>query len=343
MAGGEDQVRAERLLRILLLLQVHGQLTARELASRLETSTRTIQRDLDVLSLAGIPVYSTRGRAGGWTLAPDYRTRLTGLTPTEAMTVFVGSTAHVLADLGLSAASESARTKLLSALPSHARRDAEYARARVLVDHEGWAGVGEQAAPWLVVVRQGLWEERQVRLRYGSSPTDVLVSPLGLVAKGRTWYLVAARDDGEIRTYRLQRVTHATLTEQTFTRPADFDLAAHWADACAEFMANRPVYPTELRVRSEAVHRLSWAPSTTISTIRPEEDVHAQSEASRSRSGSGASWSLVDMTFENAFEARTFLLGMAGDAEVLAPHDLRADMRRAAERLADLHTDDGHP
>jgi predicted DNA-binding transcriptional regulator YafY len=317
-------MRAERLLRILLLLQVHGQLTARELAQRLETSTRTVQRDLDSLSLAGIPVYATRGRAGGWTLAPDYRTRLTGLTPAEAMTVFVGTTAHVLADLGLTDASASAHTKLLSALPSHARRDAEFAQARVLVDHQGWAGVGEVAGPWLVVVRQGLWEDRRVEITYGSSGREFRVSPLGLVAKGRTWYLVAARADGQIRTYRMQRVTRAALTDEAFTRPAGFDLATHWADACAEFMANRPVYPTELRVRTEALHRLSWAPSTTIGETREEDD----------------GWSRVPMTFENAFEARTFLLGMAGDAEVLTPEELRSAIGQAAARMAVLHSDD---
>ncbi|MGH3489257.1 MAG: helix-turn-helix transcriptional regulator [Actinopolymorphaceae bacterium] len=320
-------MRAERLLRILLLLQVHGQMTARELAGRLDTSTRTIQRDLDTLSLAGIPVYATRGRAGGWTLAPDYRTRLTGLTPAEAMTVFVGTTAHVLADLGLADASASAHTKLLSALPSHARRDAEYAQARVLVDHEGWSGIGEAAEPWLVVVRQGLWEERRIRLTYGSSGTDFLVSPLGLVAKGRTWYLVAARDDGEIRTYRMQRVGAAVLTEETFTRPADFDLASHWADACAEFFANRPVFPVQLRVRTDALSRLSWAPSTTVGATTDDPD----------------GWSQVEMTFENPFEARMFLLGMAGDAEVIAPPELRSEMRLAAERLVDVHADDGTP
>ena len=124
-------MRAERLLRILLLLQGYESLTAGELARRLEVSARTIQRDLDSLSLAGVPVYASRGRSGGWTLARDYRTRLNGLTPAEAMTVFVGTTAHVLADLGLYAAADGAFAKLLSALPANARKDAEYARARV--------------------------------------------------------------------------------------------------------------------------------------------------------------------------------------------------------------------
>ena len=311
-------MRAERLLRILLLLQAYESLTAGELARRLEVSARTIQRDLDSLSLAGVPVYASRGHGGGWTLARDYRTRLNGLTPAEAMTVFVGTTAHLLADLGLDAAAGSAFAKLLSALPANARKDAEYARARVLVDHAGWQGAGE-ASPHLAVLRQALWEERRVQVCYGGRP--LRLAPLGLVAKGTTWYLVAARDDGAIRTYRVPKITSAVAAEQTFERPPGFDLAAHWASACDRFLATRPVYPVRLRVRTPAVHRLSWAPSATITQVAERAD----------------GWSDVTMTFENAFEAATFLLGMAGEAVALAPDELRDRIRTAADRLALLH------
>lgn len=300
------------------MLQAYESLTAGELARRLQVSARTIQRDLDSLSLAGVPVYANRGRGGGWTLARDYRTRLNGLTPAEAMTVFVGTTAHVLADLGLDATVGSAFAKLLSALPANARKDAEYARARVLVDHAGWQGAGE-ASPHLAALRQALWEERVVQVCYGGRP--VRLAPLGLVAKGTTWYLVAARDDGEIRTYRVPKITSADLAEQTFERPRAFDLAAHWASACDRFFATRPVYPVRLRVRTTAVHRLSWAPGTTITELTEGAD----------------GWSDVMMTFENAFEATTYLLGMAGDAVVVTPDELRDRIRTAADRVARLH------
>jgi predicted DNA-binding transcriptional regulator YafY len=315
-------VRSERLLRIMLMLQAYESLTAAELARQLQVSARTIQRDLDSLSLAGVPVYASRGRGGGWTLARDYRTRLNGLTPTEAMSVFVGTTAHVLADLGLDATAGSAFAKLLAALPANARQDAEYARARVLVDHSGWQGAGE-ASPHLAVLRQALWEERQVQVCYGRRP--VRLAPLGLVAKGTTWYLVAARDDGQIRTYRVPKITSAVLTEQTLERPQDFDLAAHWASACDQFFATRPEYPVRLRVRTAEVHRLSWAPSTTVTAVAEGAD----------------GWSDVTMTFESAFESATFLLGMAGDAVAVAPDELRERIRTAAERLARLHAGRG--
>lgn len=311
-------MRAERLLQILLLLQAHESLTAGELGRRLTVSARTIQRDLDSLSLAGVPVYASRGRGGGWTLARDYQTRLNGLTPAEAMTVFVGTTAHVLADLGLDTAAGSAFAKLLCALPANARKSAEYARARVLVDHAGWQGAGG-ASPHLAVIRRALWEERRVEVCYDGRP--VLLAPLGLVAKGSTWYLVAAREDSEIRTYRVPKITSAVPAEQTFERPPGFDLATHWASACERFFATRPAYPVRLRVQAPAVHRLSWAPGTTITEVAEPAD----------------GWSDVTMTFENAFEAATHLLGMAGDAVVVAPDELRDRIRTAADRLARLH------
>src|SRR5438132_1689625 len=203
-------MRAERLLRLLLHLQTRGQSTVAQLAQALDVSPRTIQRDLDALSLAGVPVYSIRGRGGGWTLLPDYHSRLTGLTPSEVMSVFVGATAHVLADLGLDASSELAVTKLIASLPESTRREAEYARQRLLIDHAGWDDRRE-VPRWLDLCRQAVWEERRLSITYGdtvASSTDQRrgpfdVAPLGLVAKARTWYLVAARTDGRLRTYRL--------------------------------------------------------------------------------------------------------------------------------------------
>ncbi|TDC13238.1 WYL domain-containing protein, partial [Kribbella albertanoniae] len=227
LAGIVLRMRAERLLRLLLQLQTRGRCTVAELAAALEVSHRTVQRDLDALSLAGVPVYSTRGRGGGWSLLPDYRSRLTGLTPSEVMSVFVGATAHVLADLGLDASSDQAVLKLIATLPDASRRDAEYARQRLLIDHAGWDDHRETPR-WLDLCRQAVWEERTLEITYADGTTPFPIAPLGLVAKTRTWYVVAARPAGHLRTYRLGRLTSATLSGATFTRPPDFDLATYW-------------------------------------------------------------------------------------------------------------------
>lgn len=323
-------MRAERLLRLLLHLQTRGRSTVAQLAVALEVSPRTVQRDLDALSLAGVPVYSIRGRGGGWTVLPDYRSRLTGLTPSEVMSVFVGATAHVLADLGLDASSELAVTKLISSLPDGTRREAEYARQRLLIDHAGWDDRRETPR-WLDLCRQAVWEERHLKITYGDTTAagdgatpdrerrrrgPFVVAPLGLVAKARTWYLVAARTDGRLRTYRLSRLTSAELTDDTFTRPADFDLATYWARAQREFQASRPSYPIVLKVRDHAVRR-----------FRPLQPMHPAEN----------NWWIIHTDLENPHEACAAVLAQAGAAQVVAPPELITMVREAARLVADSH------
>lgn len=307
-------MRAERLLRVLLLLQTRGRATVGELARQLGVSPRTIQRDLDALSLAGVPIYSVRGRGGGWALLPDYRTRFTALSPAEAMSVFVGATAHVLADLGMDIAGDRAMTKLLAALPEPVRRDADFARQRLLVDHAGWDDRRETPA-WLDVCRQGLWEERRIQITYRDRKRPMTVDPLGLVAKARIWYLVAARSDGAIRTFRMSRVTSASLTEQEFSRPPDFDLGQHWARAERQFRRSFPSYPIVLRIRDHAVRRFK------TTSVTSESD----------------GWSRIETDLENIDEACAVVLALAGDAVVIAPAELADKVRRSARRIARLH------
>jgi predicted DNA-binding transcriptional regulator YafY len=329
-------MRAERLLRLLLHLQTRGQSTVAQLAQALDVSPRTIQRDLDALSLAGVPVYSIRGRGGGWTLLPDYRSRLTGLTPSEVMSVFVGATAHVLADLGLDASSELAVTKLIASLPEGTRREAEYARQRLLIDHAGWDDRRETPR-WLDLCRQALWEERHLNITYGETPAGpgasappsgpaapptgpgrgpFAVAPLGLVAKNRTWYLVAARTDGRLRTYRLSRLTSAELTSDPFTRPDGFDLATYWARSQRDLQASRPSYPIVLKVRDHAVRRFR-----PIQPMLPSTD----------------GWWIVHADLENPHEARAAVLAQAGAAQVIAPPELVELVRDAAKEIANSH------
>ncbi|TDD71682.1 YafY family transcriptional regulator [Jiangella aurantiaca] len=310
-------MRAERLVQIVLLLQTHGRLTAGGLARRLEVSARTVQRDLDALSAAGFPVYADRGRAGGWSLAADYRTRLTGLSPAETAALFVASTAHVLADLGLDAAAGTAEAKLLATVPAHARRQADLARERVLVDHADWMETREPS-PWLPVLQRAVWDDTRLRLTYGSAPDAVVVEPLGLVAKKRSWYLVARKPAGEFRTYRVERIVDAITTDERFDRPDDFDLTEHWQRSSDRFFAELRRYPVRLRVRGYAATRLRWARNAVIDAQTPPDE-HG--------------WSDVAMTFESAHETRIYLLGLAGDVVVLAPAELRDDMRRAAQEF----------
>jgi predicted DNA-binding transcriptional regulator YafY len=228
-------MRADRLLSIVLLLQVHQRLTARELARRLEVSERTILRDMEALGVSGVPVIADRGTGGGWRLLDGYQTRLTGLTPTEIQSLFLARPGRVMADLGLRHDAEAAMLKLEAAIPERSRRDADFARRRIHIDPRGWRDPGESIAA-LPVLFAALWQERRVRFVYhrvNCEPGPRVVDPLGLVAKGSTWYLVARPDEGEPRTYRVSRIESPEILEERAAPAPTFDLAAHWQQSAA--------------------------------------------------------------------------------------------------------------
>jgi predicted DNA-binding transcriptional regulator YafY len=187
-------MRADRLIALVLLLQARRRITAPDLAARLEVSVRTIYRDLDALSAAGVPVYAARGTGGGVSLPDGYRLDLTALHRDEASALFLSAVPGPLTDLGAGQVLEAALRKLSAALPAGARHEAERARQRLHLDPAEWWQTHEPV-PHLRLVQEGVWQERRLRLTYrrrdGSTATRV-VEPYGLVAKAGVWYLVAA-------------------------------------------------------------------------------------------------------------------------------------------------------
>ena len=257
-------MRADRLLSIMLLLQIYQRLTAGELARRLEVSERTIHRDMEALSTAGVPVVAERGSGGGWALVDGYRTNLTGLNGEEIQTLFAGLPGRLLADLNLDRASDAAHVKLLAALPASSRADAEYARRRIHVDVAGW-GSAVEALPHLHTIQEAVWQGRKLLLGYGrdceggAPPPARAVDPLGLVAKGGVWYLVARVGEGEVRSYRVSRVSGARVSEEACERPEDFDLAAFWAGSVARFKSHAPSFRATFRAHKSVLHLLPYA------------------------------------------------------------------------------------
>ncbi|MEZ5183967.1 MAG: WYL domain-containing protein [Acidimicrobiales bacterium] len=221
-------MRADRLVAILLLLQQRGQVTCAEVAEELEVSERTARRDLDALSMAGIPVYAVQGRGGGWRLAGGGRTDLSGLTAEEARALFQVAGPHAAATAEVKAALR----KLVRALPEPLRERALAASDAVLVEPSPWGG-GEEVArpPLLDRVQQAVVDREQLRARYvdrTGAETERELAPLGIVAKGRSWYLLAQTDRGR-RTLRIDRLQAVEPTGERAERPADFDLAAEWS------------------------------------------------------------------------------------------------------------------
>jgi len=312
-------MRADRLLSILLILQAHGRMTARELAQRLEVSERTIHRDMEALSTAGIPVTAERGIGGGWNLLENYRTNLTGLTEAEIQALFLIGPAHVLADLGLHKASEAALIKLFAALPAINRRNAEYIRQRIHVDVAGWHNA-EEAVPYLSTLQEALWQGRKLHFAYRRSDATVerLVDPLGLVAKGSIWYLVAAVE-GEVRSYRVSRMQEARVSDQPCMRPPDFDLAAYWTQSSADFKESLPRYTVTVRITPTALPRVHAAGR------------FIQVEQADPPGADG--WINLRLLFGIKEEAWGYILSFGAQMEVLEPLELREKLIELAESV----------
>ncbi len=314
-------MRADRLLSIMLLLQVHRRITARELAKRLEVSERTIHRDMEALSGAGIPITAERGIGGGWCLLEEYRTNLTGLNEAEIQALFFTKPVRLLADLGLRKAADAALIKLLAALPSMARRDAEQVSQRIHVDTTGWHQSDEDISS-LSTLQEAIWKERKASIIYqrdGGSSFERVVDPLGLVAKGSTWYLVAAAE-GEVRSYRVSRVKSASVIEEPCIRPSDFDLAAFWALSSSHFVASLPRYPVTVRIAPEVLEKVNHAGR------------YARIEHSELPDAEG--WLTLRLLFEQEEAACGYLLSFGTQVEIVEPQELREKVVLLAERVA---------
>jgi predicted DNA-binding transcriptional regulator YafY len=317
-------MRADRLLSILLLLQANGRMTANTLARRLEVSERTILRDMDALSGAGVPVTAERGAGGGWRLIDGYQTKLTGLTATEIQTLFLGRPPQVLADLGLKEAAEGAWIKLQAALPVEVRGQAEFVRQRILVDPRGWRDSAESLV-CLPVLLEALWRGRQLRFVYERSTDggERLVTPLGLVARANAWYLVA--DKGEHRrTYRVSRIRDAAVLAEPCARPAGFDLASHWERASSEFREKLPRYDATFLANAAV---MPW--------------IRYRAWRFQGEEVADGGRFLVRLRFDVEEEIVQFALALGAAVELVEPAALRARVLEGARSLVGMYAADG--
>ena len=321
-------MRADRLLSIMMLLQARGQITARELARELEVSVRTIYRDLDALSMAGVPVYAERGPGGGCALLDSYRTTLTGLTRDEMRALFMLSIPAPLAELGVDHELKAALLKLSAALPATRRGVGERVRQRIHLDSEGWFEAREPV-PHLRTIQQALWKDRMLKIAYQlqfEARAEWIVEPYGLVAKANVWHLVCRRR-GSIHVYRVSRVLQAWLLEDRCERPAEFDLAAFWQGWCAAAKENRPIYTVTVRVLPEFVR---WLPYFLGEAMGEDGALDGPPDAEGRVTGT--------LGFESLEDARGRILACGRGVEVLAPIALRHSVLDHALQTASLYS-----
>lgn len=314
-------MKADRLLSVLLLLQARGRATERELAEQLEVSQRTVHRDLEALSAARVPVVALRGSQGGWELEKGWRTQVPGLDEAELRALLMAQP-RAVGHPRLAAAAESALNKLMAALPGPMRAQAAAMRERLHVDATGWRETGEDLS-MLAVVQDAVARERKLAFDYTKANGEKAprtVDPLGLVAKGLSWYLVARGANG-VRTYRVSRMEAVTMLAGGFERPPRFDLAEFWRKSTAEFSQQRRRYAATLALTADAARKLrGWSVTTQLTGSKHRED--------------SGDWTTLRVEFEAEAEARFIVLGFGSRVEVVEPQELRQWVQAEARAMA---------
>ncbi|MFE7270445.1 helix-turn-helix transcriptional regulator [Streptomyces sp. NPDC057623] len=307
-------MKSSRLVSVLLLLQTRGRMTAAQLADELEVSVRTVYRDVEALSAAGVPLYGDAGHAGGYRLLDGYRTRLTGLTADEAEALFLAGAPGPAAQLGLGSVLAAAQLKVRAALPAELRGHADRISGRFHLDAPGWYADADET-PYLPAVADAVWNSRVLHVLYRRwrEPTDVerRLEPYGLVLKAGRWYVVSGPGP---RTYRVDQILRLSPADEEFTRPPDFDLAAYWRAYQRDFH--------DRLYRREAVVRL--APGATLDRA-----------TDRRREADG--WTRATVPIESVDHAHAEFLRLGTDVEVLEPPELRERIARTVAELADRY------
>ncbi|MBU5671669.1 helix-turn-helix transcriptional regulator [Paenibacillus brevis] len=326
-------MRADRLLSIMLLLQNGGKVTTRALAAKLEVSERTITRDMDALSAAGIPIYAERGPLGGWRLTESYRTTLTGLGKEELLALLVNSQSKLLHDLGiLKTHQEAAYQKIVASSPASLKQYIDTLQERIHIDGAPWH-TQEEHFPYLSLLQEAIWTQHKLEMRYRKTDGSVnerIVQPIGLVAKGNVWYLVAmdgqekAAGDDTMRSFRISRMLDAQRLEEGFERPENFSLAQYWERSTAEFKASLPAFPACICITKQRLTRLSR--NRYVKVIRT-------SSLQEHKEG----WVTAEIQFDTLESARELLLGCGREARVISPQELAEAMQAEAKAIVELY------
>ncbi|WP_026413520.1 helix-turn-helix transcriptional regulator [Actinomadura oligospora] len=317
-------MRADRLVSLVLLLRRHGRLTAETLARELEVSTRTVLRDIEALSAAGVPVYAERGRHGGFSLLPGFQTELTGLNHDEALALLIAGSRRGAQAFGLGSALASAMLKVVDALPGSHRDIASDAAQRLLIDPEAdllsRRQVAEEVSDAVMAeVRRAVLAGNKLRVHYApwdQGPEWRTVDPIGLVTVRDQGYLLATRS-GADRTYRLSRILAAEELDEPAERPDQVDLGQAWQERSTRFRAGDDQVSVLLRLNPTRREELV---GTALAVLAEEPDADG--------------WLRLEVTFQDQRHAEWALWQLGAGAEALTPQWLRTALRDRAAALA---------
>lgn len=317
-------MRADRLLAIMMLLQTHGKMKAETLANELGVSRRTILRDIEALSFAGVPVYTEGGHGGGIMLDEHYRTNLTGLQEEEVRTLFVASNNKLFKDLELGDAAERTLLKLTASLPARHQEAVHHMRQRILIDPAWWWQDAQPPAFW-DQLQQAVYEDRVIQAtyeHYNGEIVERLLHPYSLVAKSGTWYLIAKRDQ-EFRIYRVARFHTLTLHDNHFLRDPDFDLPTYWQSHLQQFVETMGEYMVTLRVHPDRINFVKWLTPGRHQIIEPIQ---------------ANEWPTMHLQMESMELAKMLVFGLGAQAIVVEPRHLYESVLNAAREFCARHS-----
>ena len=317
-------MKADRLISILMLLQVHKQLTANDLAKRLEVSVRTIYRDIESLSSLGIPIFTDRGTNGGIKLLGDYQTTLSGINKDELYSLFIPTGDKVLDDLGIGKLKDSTMIKLLGSSSTYQMNEIKNIQNYIFIDMYTW---GENPlkvdTAILSILKEGIWNSKVLNIAYRkiNETKDVILNPLGLVCKRGIWYLIGENNE-IIKTYKVSNIESALLTDILFDRPKDFNLEKHWKSSTSNFKSSIPKHTFTFKVNPSIVNHIKARQFISISNIVVEDDNI-----------------YMDINFDAIFQGIEFAFGYGKEIEIIYPIDARAEIKKKSYEITKLYSD----
>ncbi|KHK54818.1 transcriptional regulator [Ralstonia sp. A12] len=321
-------MKASRLLSIMMLLQARGRMTAPALAEALEVSERTILRDIDQLSTAGVPIWGDRGRNGGFQLREGWRTDLTGLTVQEAHALFLAGLPGPATELGLDGMATSAQRKMIASLPPDSREQADRVASRLHIDTVDWYRAQETPV-FLREVADAVWNSYRIEVKYESwhGLSDRELEPLGLVLKGGAWYLIAkvAGKPGPL-TFRLAKIAELKPSRRRFKRPARFDLAKHWHDAMRRYETDLYRLTAHIAVSPRGEN---WLINARVKTLPVDQDAGSTMVP--------AGWKEFLLPIESIEHGARKLLGYGAHMKILGPQELKQQLLEELSQLKTLY------
>lgn len=316
-------MKADRLISILMLLQIHKQLTANELSKRLEVSIRTIYRDIDSLSSLGIPIFTERGSSGGIKLLGDYKTTLSGVNKNELYSLFLPNANKILDDLGIEKVKESTLLKILGESSSNQVNEIKNLQSYIYIDMNTWS---DSPTPFykdiLSTLQNSIWNKTILNIIYRkiNETKEVSLNPLGLVCKRGVWYLVGENSE-IIKTYKVSNIEAASLTDTTFHRPSDFNLESYWKLSTRNFKSSIPKHTFSFKANPTIVNHIKARPFITIINPIYKED-----------------YVYFDIHFDAIFLGIEFALGYGKDIEILSPTAAIDEIKKKASEITNLYS-----